>query len=201
MIPWSKQQQNDIAQVKVQHIDKQHALLMNIDFFEMMYKMYCKHLHGMIFNKALEIGPSVTGGYLSVIPGIKKRMALDSLVDELRKQDMLPLASHIHYFQGFAEKMPFDDGSFNLVIISNTLDHVKDMQKTVGEINRVLKKDGYVLFITYLKVKKPHPFTFQGMSDARNMFIDWDLVEEHHIIPDRAFNRRNEQYVGIFRKL
>lgn len=30
---------------------------------------------------------------------------------------------------------------------------------------------------------------------------DIDKVKEHHIIPDRPFNRRNEQYVGIFRKI
>jgi ubiquinone/menaquinone biosynthesis C-methylase UbiE len=117
------------------------------------------------------------------------------------EQDMLPLVSHIRYIQGFAEDLPFEDNFFDLVIISNTLDHVKDMKKAVNEIWRVLKKDGYVLFITYLKVKKPHPFTFQSVSEARNMFRGWGLIEEHHIIPDRPFNKRNEQYVGIFRKL
>lgn len=201
MIPWETQQQADINKVKKQHIDKQHALLMNIDFFEMIYKMYCKALHGKIFHRALEIGPSVTGGYLSVIPGITYRTAIDSLADELLKQDMLPLTSHIRYVQGFSEALPFKDKTFNLVIISNTLDHVKDMKKSVEEIGRVLTDGGYVFFATYLKVKNPHPFTFNSVDEARDMFNKFELVEEHHIIPDRPFNRRNEQYVGIFRKL
>lgn len=201
MIPWSKQQQADINKVKEQHIDKQHALLMNIDFFEMNYLLYCKSLHGKGFKKALEIGPSVTGGYLSVIPNIRKRLAIDSLTDELKKQDMLPLISRIRYVQGFAENLPFDDKSFDLVIISNTLDHVQDMKRSVEEIDRVLKENGYVLFITYLKVKNPHPFTFTSVEEARDMFSKFKLIEEHHVIPGRAFNRRNEQYVGIFRKL
>lgn len=201
MITWKQQQRADVLKVKEQHVDKQHALLMNIDFFEMVYKMYCTSLHGIHFHRALDIGPSVTGGYLAVIPNIDRRTAVDTLVDELRKQDMLPLESHIRYVQANAESLPFKKSTFNLVVISNTLDHCEDMKKVVSEIDRVLTDSGYVLFITYLKVGNPHPWTFNNVEEARRMFNEFSLVEEHHVVPDRPFNRRNEQYVGIFRKI
>jgi len=44
------------------------------------------------------------------------------------------------------------------------------------------------------------PWKQQQQDEAREMFNKFELVEEHHVIPDRAYNRRNEQYIGVFKK-
>jgi len=41
-----------------------------------------------------------------------------------------------------ATKMPFKDGYFSQVIILDVLEHIKDHEKVVEEIHRVLKKNG-----------------------------------------------------------
>ncbi len=44
-----------------------------------------------------------------------------------------------------AEKLPFNDESFDLVFSSFVLEHVDDKEKAVSEMSRVLKKDGIVI--------------------------------------------------------
>jgi SAM-dependent methyltransferase len=52
------------------------------------------------------------------------------------------------FIKGFAEFLPWDDNSFDRVIVSTSLDHMIHLEKALDEIYRVLKKDG--LFITWL---------------------------------------------------
>jgi SAM-dependent methyltransferase len=47
-----------------------------------------------------------------------------------------------HFVDGPAEKMPFQDSSFNAVISVNALDHVDDLELVAAEIRRVLQKGG-----------------------------------------------------------
>lgn len=47
--------------------------------------------------------------------------------------------------QGFAEKLPYDDGLFDIVYSSHVLEHVNDEQKSLKEMKRVLKNDGILI--------------------------------------------------------
>lgn len=198
-VPWAQQQINDITWYK-NHFNKNIAMNVNYDYFTYIYEKYCTSIHGLHFSSAVEIGTSDTGGYLSVIPSIKKRIGIDPAVDLLREMDMLPLATHIRYRRGFCEDLPFKNDSVPLVIAANTLDHVKDMKKSASEIVRIMKPGGYFFFFTYLRVKKPHPFTFQDAADAKSFFPDLKVVEEHEIFDRRPFNRRSDAYSAIFQK-
>lgn len=199
MIDWETQQRKDKEWYSM-HVNKNIALHLHIDYFTLLYKLYCKTLHGKSFSSAVEIGTSDTGGFLAILPSIRKRVAIDSAVDLLKTLDMLPLSSHIRYDQGFAENLPYKTESVPLVICSNALDHVKDMQKSADEIVRILSKDGYFLFVSFLKVKKPHPWTFQTPEEARALFPSLKVVEDHYIVDDRPFTRRNDTYLAIFQK-
>ncbi len=62
--------------------------------------------------------------------------------------------------------MPFPDLSFDIVFCSNALDHTEDPNKTVTEIHRVLKPQGYfVLTIEIFQEQKTrdpaHPHSFR----------------------------------------
>lgn len=196
-VPWEKQQINDIQWYKAS-INKNISLHLNCDYFTLIYKNYCKTLHNLKFNNALDIGISNTGGYLAIMPNsIHRRVALDPAVDMLRKINMLPLRHHIWYKQGFAEEMKHKDNEFDLVIITNTLDHVRNMEKTVKEIERILIPGGYLLFNTYLRVNNPHPFTFQSWEEARSMFKDFSILEHYEITDNRPFMKRNNCYHAV----
>ncbi|MDI3484790.1 MAG: hypothetical protein PWQ50_10 [Methanolobus sp.] len=46
------------------------------------------------------------------------------------------------FIQGFAEKLPFSDNTFDAIISVNSLDHVDELKKSISEIQRVLKPSG-----------------------------------------------------------
>jgi SAM-dependent methyltransferase len=47
--------------------------------------------------------------------------------------------------QGFAENLPYEDKSFDVVFCSHVLEHVNDEKKSLEEINRVLKPNGILI--------------------------------------------------------
>ncbi len=49
---------------------------------------------------------------------------------------------NLNLFHGFAEKLPFDDESMDVVVATELLEHVLDLEKTLSEFKRVLKKGG-----------------------------------------------------------
>lgn len=54
----------------------------------------------------------------------------------------------IDYKCGVAEKLPYEDRSFDVVICVDVLEHVKDVNKVIQEISRVLKPGGFFFFDT-----------------------------------------------------
>ncbi len=46
------------------------------------------------------------------------------------------------FLQASADNLPFEDGSFDLVVSIDVLEHVKNPQKMLNEMSRVLKKGG-----------------------------------------------------------
>ena len=49
---------------------------------------------------------------------------------------------------GVAESLPWEDGSFELVILDNVLEHVRDRERTLLEIQRVLRPGGLLYLVT-----------------------------------------------------
>ncbi|MCE5245993.1 MAG: class I SAM-dependent methyltransferase [Candidatus Polarisedimenticolia bacterium] len=79
------------------------------------------------------------------------------------------------YLAGPGESLPIDDGAFDLAIIENCIDHVRDCDAVMRELRRALKPDG-VLYLTVncrsrlgypvhrvlsrLRLDRGHPHTF-----------------------------------------
>lgn len=60
----------------------------------------------------------------------------------------------IDYQSGIAEKLPYDDNTFDMVLCFDVLEHVDDWNKVVSEVYRVLNKEGLFLFDTINKTFK-----------------------------------------------
>lgn len=58
------------------------------------------------------------------------------------------LGQNIYFQQGYAEAMPYADGSFSAIVCFDTLEHVMNLQATVREIVRVLAPGGVFVFAT-----------------------------------------------------
>jgi len=52
--------------------------------------------------------------------------------------------SGLHYYAGDAQKIPFKDSFFDIVVGLDMLDHIPNPMKCLSEINRVLKKGGEI---------------------------------------------------------
>ena len=54
----------------------------------------------------------------------------------------------IDYHVGSGELLPFADGSFEIVVCVDVLEHVADLDRVIAEVRRVLRPDGLFLFDT-----------------------------------------------------
>src|SRR5437588_5732178 len=58
------------------------------------------------------------------------------------------LGQNVYYQQGDAEKLPYADGSFSVIVCLDVLEHVENVRATIQEITRVLAPGGIFVFDT-----------------------------------------------------
>lgn len=58
------------------------------------------------------------------------------------------VATNIKIKKGFAEEIPYENASFDVVIAISVMEHVVDIRKAFSEISRVLKTGGIFYFIS-----------------------------------------------------
>jgi 2-polyprenyl-6-hydroxyphenyl methylase/3-demethylubiquinone-9 3-methyltransferase len=98
--------------------------------------------------------------------------------------------------EGVAEKMPYPNNYFDLVVCSEVLEHVQNIKKSVSEMFRVLKPGG-LLFLSmpnkfgfdYVFLARkyyrehgkpcPDPHTHFSPSKIRSLLPTFNLLEEH----------------------
>jgi SAM-dependent methyltransferase len=80
------------------------------------------------------------------------------------------------YVLGRAEELPFDDGSFELVVAYNVLMDVDDMPRAVAEIGRVLRPGGRLCACV------THPLTDAGGFEGDAFVIRGSYLEEGWMI-------------------
>jgi len=113
---------------------------------------------------ALEIGSGPFGFFAGVsqinkdhLP--KDLVVSDSLMDFYQKfkiSDLIP--ENAVRLQAPGEDMPFADGSFDVILTDNTIDHVNDCDRLLQEIRRLLRPDGVLLFSSHILVGCVRPF-------------------------------------------
>jgi len=54
----------------------------------------------------------------------------------------------INYRKAYAEDLPFDDNSFDLITCCDVLEHVDDLEQVIAEISRVLRPGGTFVYDT-----------------------------------------------------
>jgi ubiquinone/menaquinone biosynthesis C-methylase UbiE len=149
--------------------------------------------------KILDIG-SGTGGLTKYIEryGKVKGLERDKIACEycvIRKIDVV---------RGSAEKLPFRNKSFDLVTIFDVLYHrnVKDLDKAIKEVNRVLRRNGYLLITdSALNIlTSEHDTAMQGkrrfnLTNMKQLFINnnFKIIKSSYIyfslFPFIAFKR------------
>ncbi|MCU0503208.1 MAG: class I SAM-dependent methyltransferase [Anaerolineae bacterium] len=113
-------------------------------------------------KKILDIGCGPRGS-LEWADEAAARIGIDPLAAAYRQLGTSRHAMHA----GSAEGLPFPDASFDVVCSLNSLDHVDDLNQTIGEICRVLAPRGYFLLVTEIH---RHPTVLEPMV------YSWDIV-------------------------
>lgn len=90
------------------------------------------------------------------------------------------------FVQGYAEKLPFLDNSFDAIISVNSLDHVDDLEESISEIRRVLKPSGILrLHLHYHNSTVLEPIELN--DDIVQQKFAW--VEGLHKVHESKFKR------------
>jgi 2-polyprenyl-6-hydroxyphenyl methylase / 3-demethylubiquinone-9 3-methyltransferase len=71
--------------------------------------------------------------------------ALQAARDHTRRSG---LGQYTYFEQGYAESLPYADGSFSVIICLDVLEHVQDLHTTIKEVARVLAPGGVFVFDT-----------------------------------------------------
>lgn len=115
------------------------------------------------FSRVLDVGGG-TGRHRSVFKGADEYIILDS--DARVSPDVV----------GSAEQLPFNDSSFDCILCSEVLEHIKDPIAAIREIERVLNAGGnLILTVPFMNELHGEPFDFRrftifGLKELFNEF-------------------------------
>jgi SAM-dependent methyltransferase len=125
--------------------------------------------------RVMEVGSGPVG-VVGFFPAAE-RVAVDPLASYYASNTTLAALRNraVEYRQGSVESLPGDSGSYDLAIMENCIDHVRDVHAGMRELKRVLRADG-TLYLTVncrsswgfvahralsrLRIDAGHPHTF-----------------------------------------
>ncbi|MPM71832.1 hypothetical protein SDC9_118803 [bioreactor metagenome] len=134
-------------------------------------------------------------GILTFLNESKSRFAIDPLEDYYSSvsEFVAKRDSSVMYYKAKGENIPFENKTFDLIILDNVLDHCEDPVLVLDEINRVLGEKGIIYFrqntyncygkfmrslMELFIIDKGHPFTFTKRK-LKRMFAKYDLKITH----------------------
>ncbi len=89
------------------------------------------------------------------------------LASRLTEHDTLPA----ELVRAPAEALPFEDGQFDVAVSTLVLCTVDDQARALGEIRRVLKPEGQLLFIEHVRAQDPRLARWQDRLNGFNRTI------------------------------
>ncbi|MBD3167672.1 methyltransferase domain-containing protein [bacterium] len=160
-------------------------------------------------TRILEIGGG-PAGIVSHMPRAGRRVSIDPLEAYFRRVPSFTAARDpaVEYLEAEGEHLPFEDASFDLVLMDNVLDHCRKPVRVLKETHRVLAPSGILylkqhtfhrwgLFVRRLmelfKIDKGHPQSFSRPT-LKSLLAryGWTILHEEHsgYLPHWLFDLR-----------
>ncbi len=98
---------------------------------------------------------------VSEVVGIEPHETLNRMAAKRMKASPVP----VRVVNGSAEDMPFDSADFDTVVTTWTLCSIPDGVKALGEMRRVLKPGGQLIFFEHGRAPDPGPARWQDRLD------------------------------------
>ena len=162
-------------------------------------------------SKILDVGCGILT-VLHFLPGVLK-IGIDPLADEYKKIYKYPLGLIIQ--KSYGEKLKYAKESFDVVFITNALDHTKDPKQVILEIWRVLKNKGYLVLTNGLVEKKhkrsrAHPHNLVE-SDILKLLSDkfkiifkrysqWPWIRKYYLDQVYSDNKKLKEIIILAQK-
>lgn len=96
--------------------------------------------------------------------------------------------------KGYMEELPYKNDQFDTVFCSHVLEHSKDLQKAVSEINRVARRAVLVIPIEQDSQNPAHVTSFTSGEDLKRLFPNWKVLHDEYL------NRYEAEYVLVIEK-
>ena len=119
--------------------------------YEYMYDRIPLMIEG---KRVLEIatGPGLLASHVAY--AAKEMIATDYSEGMIRQAQMLPPQDNLRFEVADATELPYEDHSFDVVIISNALHVMPEPEKALAEIRRVLTQNGILIAPNFVHGKK-----------------------------------------------
>lgn len=124
-------------------------------------------------GRVLELGAG-TGLNLDLYPDSVQDLTLIEPDPHMTKQLRKKLAQskrQAEVIEAPAEKLPFDDDSFDTAVVTLVLCTVPDQATALREIRRVLKPDGQFLFLEHVRSRNPSLAKWQDRLEGPWRFL------------------------------
>lgn len=164
----------------------------------------CVNMAGKVRGKVLDIGC----GRGLLLRELSERFAALDLTGIDISPKLCELSSQnnpsAHIVVGDAEKLPFSDDSFDVVFMTEALEHMLDYDAAVSEIARVLKSGGTCIvtvpnrdWVSYEYYDNIRNKNLQPVDDHYFRFTELsDLLQRHHLKIKKVRGADNLYYYG-----
>ncbi len=125
----------------------------------------------------LDLGCSIGGKTFTLAEKYNLRMSgIDVDPDSIRAAQAYlshpgSLRARYDFRCAYAEDLPFDDCTFDAIVSQDTIEHVRDIRRTLTECRRVLKKGG-LAFLVFPSYYFPLGGAHIGIA-TRTPFLEW----------------------------
>ena len=156
------------------------------------YKRY-KYSVSHLFGSVLDVGSADGFGAFLMTKNekISDVVGIEIQEDAINKSlENLGGIKNVRIVKGYAEKMDFDDNSFDSVHCGQTLEHVFDDELCVKEIHRVVKDTAVFSIPIMGGISLMHVREYKTIQEFKDLIIPYFTIVEEKIFVDEKGQQR-----------
>ena len=138
---WSLTQENEQKAWESKKVDSENLAEAHRQLWQGYLKFIQEHVQIKQSDRILDIGCGPWGLINYINMG--DRYGFDPLMDYFLEEFDMP--KDIKFLKGVAEEIPFKNNFFDLVMVTNVLDHARQPLRILNEVKRVLKPNGILV--------------------------------------------------------